>query len=180
MSFFKKVLQLVMAKKPTKPAPRPVPAPAPVPTPPPTALPIPAAPELVTKKGGEARLKLPSGYKQDALQVMQASRGGVYEPLLNGFGGSHTDPDGTVVVPGVGPDHPGDFRFRIGASATNQVGKELVILNAALSTTQPAATPTPIVLPTPEAPTLVVTQNSDARFQLPAGYTLAQLELDIS
>jgi hypothetical protein len=198
MSLLQQLLKLLsMAKKPTKPAPTPVPtpAPAPVPTKPaPAPLPIPDAPELVVKKGGEARLRLPAGYKQDALQVMQASRGGVYEPLLTGFGGSHTDPDGTVVVPGVGPNYPGDFRFRIGASATNQVGKELVILNPALApTTPPTATPAPapaptttpapapvVVLPVPDAPTLYAQKNLDARFQLPDGYhdiTLTEIEI---
>ncbi|MGI4822657.1 MAG: hypothetical protein ACRYFV_15720 [Janthinobacterium lividum] len=142
-----------MAKKPTKPAPAPAPAPVPAPAP----LPIPAAPEVLKAVGREVRLKLPAGYLQGSIEVQQVTRGIPYKPVTAEFGGTHTDPDGTVVVPGIGTDYPCEFRLRVAASAKNQAGQELIIPNASLSTTQPAQIPSTVVLPTPEAPTLVIT-----------------------
>ncbi|MGI4819875.1 MAG: hypothetical protein ACRYFV_01580 [Janthinobacterium lividum] len=146
----------------------------------PAALPIPAAPLVLQKVGREVRLKLPTGYLQGAMEVQQVTRGIPYEPLTAEFGGTHTDADGTVVVPGIGTDYVGEFRLRVAASAKNQAGQELIIPIAALSTTQPAPTPSPVVLPTPIAPTLVAVQNLDGRFQFPAGIrdiTLIEIEL---
>jgi hypothetical protein len=161
MSLLEKLLQLVMAKKPA-------------------ALPSPTAPIVVKAVGREVRLKLPTGYLQGAMEVQQVTRGIPYKRLPDEFGGTHTDPDGTVVVPGIGTDYAGEFRLRVAASAANQAGQELIIRNAALSTTQPAQTPSPVVLPTPEAPTQLAPQNLDGRYQLPAGIrdiTLIEIEL---
>jgi hypothetical protein len=162
MSLLKKLLQLVMAKKPA-------------------ALPIPTAPIVVKAVGREVRLKLPAGYLQGAIEVQQVTRGIAYKRLPDEFGGTHTDQDGTVVVPGIGTDYPGEFRLRAAASSQNQAGQKLIIRNAALSTTQPASTPTPVVLPTPEAPTQLAPQNLDGRYQLPAGIRdISLIEIGLS
>jgi hypothetical protein len=147
----------------------------------PAALPIPAAPIVVKAVGREVRLKLPAGYLQGAMEVQQVTRGIPYKRLPDEFGGTHTDPDGTVVVPGIGTDYPGEFRLRAAASSQNQAGQELIIRNAALSTTQPASTPSPVVLPTPEAPTQLAPQNLDGRYQLPAGIRdISLIEIELS
>jgi hypothetical protein len=175
MSLLQFLKQLVMAKKPTKPVPAPVPAPAPAP------LPIPAAPEVLKIVGREVRLKLPAGYLQGAMEVQQVTRGIPYKRLPDEFGGTHTDADGTVVVPGIGTDYPCEFRLRVAASAKNQAGLELIIPIAAVSTTQPAQNPSPVVLPTPEAPTQLAPQNLDGRYQLPTGIRdISLIEIELS
>jgi hypothetical protein len=148
----------------------------------PAALPIPAAPIVVKAVGREVRLKLPAGYLQGAMEVQQVTRGIAYKRPPDEFGGTHTDADGTVVVPGIGTDYPGEFRLRAAASGQNQAGQELIIRNAVLSTTQqPAPTPTPVVLPTPEAPTQLAPQNLDGRYQLPAGIRdISLIEIELS
>jgi hypothetical protein len=147
----------------------------------PTQLPTPAAPVVLQKVGREVRLKLPTGYLQGAMEVQQVTRGIPYKRLPDEFGGTHTDADGTVVVPGVGTDYAGEFRLRVAASAKNQAGQELIIKNPALSTTQPASTPSPVVLPIPAAPTPLAAQNPDGRYQLPAGYrNITQIEIELS
>jgi hypothetical protein len=168
MSLLEKLLQLVMAKKPV-------------------ALPIPAAPIVIKAVGRETRFKLPAGYVQGAMEVQQVTRGIPYRRLPDEFGGTHTDADSTVVVPGIGTDYPGEFRLRAAATATNQAGTELIIKNPAPTPAKPTSTataistPAPIVLPTPAAPTLVAVQNLDTRIQLPAGYRdINLIELEIS
>jgi hypothetical protein len=170
MSLLSFLNQLFMAaKKPVKPAP----------------LPIPTAPVVLKAVGREVRLQLPSGYLQGSIEVQQVTRGIAYKRLPDEFRGTHTDADGTVVVPGIGTDNPGEFRLRAAASATNQAGQELVIKNPALAATTPAPAPAPAPVPTalpvPEAPTMVATKNLDGTFQLPAGYRdINQLEIEIS
>lgn len=123
-----------------------------VPTSAPAPLPIPAAPVLLDTVGREIRIKLPTGYEQSNLASWQESRGGVYEPLLLGFPGSHTDPDGTVVIPGLGTDYAGKFRLRVSASPANQVGQELIIQNSFLKPVASASTPFTITATFAQAP----------------------------
>jgi hypothetical protein len=153
----------------------------------PAPLTIPTAPVLLQAVGREVRLKIPDRYTMSMLEARQVSRGGVYEPLLVGFGGAHTDPDKTIVVPGLGTDYEGEFRVRMAASTTNQAGKELIITNPAktaakppTSTPLPAPAPAAPALPVPEAPILVAFKNLDGSWQLPAGTTVDQLEIELS
>lgn len=167
MSLLQFLKHLVMAaKKTAKPAP----------------LPIPAAPVALQKVGREVRLQLPIGYKQEAMEVQQVTRGIPYKRLTDEFGGTHTDADSTVVVPGIGTDYAGEFRLRAAASPTNQAGKELILKNPVPKPPKPTAptNTTPPVLPIPAAPTLAALQNLDGSFKLPAGTSLDQLEIELT
>jgi hypothetical protein len=66
--------------------------------------------------GRETRFKLSTGYGLAAFEVWQVTRHYSYQPLIEIFGGSHTDPDG-IVVPGIGTNYPGEFCLRAAASA---------------------------------------------------------------
>jgi hypothetical protein len=165
MSLLQQLLNKLMAKKPTKPAPAPV-------------LPIPAAPVITQTSNSAVRLKLPAGYGQGGVQVQQVTRGIAYGPLLQAFPGSHTDPDQTVVVPGLGTDYPGEYRLRLAATALNQVSAELVLRNPS-PTPAPAPVVTAAPVATPAAPQLALadTKTGTLRLKVPAGTSISTLKV---
>jgi hypothetical protein len=174
-------------KAPTPaPTPTPTPAPAPAPTPAPTALPIPAAPVLMQTSGSAIRVRLPAGFGEKSLEVQQVTRNIPYKPVLpNEFGGTHTDPDLSIVIPGLGTDYAGDFRLRIAASPLNQASAELKIINPAKGTTPTAPTPAPVPpsttapVATPSAPTLAKADSAtgNLRLAVPKGTLISSIKI---
>jgi hypothetical protein len=158
----------------------------------PKTLPTPNKPVLMQTSGSAIRVKMPTGFGQTSLEVYQVTRNIPYKPMLSEFGGTHTDPDMSVVIPGLGSDYAGEFRVRVAATTLNQASAELVIINKAKAApaptpapapTAPKPVPVPTSTPAPTTPpaqpkvALVDTKTGDLRLTVPKGTLISSIKI---